>query len=114
MNSVNSLYLIFSKANVYFGEKNGNKWLTLVPTNESEEKNKKYEELWIKIRDLIRSITKNSDDYDEKHIKFKFNLDDELPPNKTIEIPKVALIIRAVYHENGSLYQIKKWRVEMN
>ena len=24
----------------------------------------KYEELWIKIRDLIRSITKNSDDYD--------------------------------------------------
>ena len=26
--------------------------------NESKEKIKKYEELWIKIRDLIRSITK--------------------------------------------------------
>ena len=26
---------------------------------------KKYEELWSKIRNLIRSITKNSDDYDE-------------------------------------------------
>ena len=38
--------------------------LTLVPTNESKEKIKKYEELWIKIRDLIRSITENSDDYD--------------------------------------------------
>ena len=36
----------------------------LVPTNESKEKIKKYEELFIKIRDLIRSITKNSDDYD--------------------------------------------------
>ena len=33
-----------------------------MPTNESEKK--KYEELWIKIRDLIRSVTKISDDYD--------------------------------------------------
>ena len=56
----------------------------VVPTNESEEKIKKYEALWIKIRNLIRSITKNSDDYDEKYMKIKFNSDDELPLNKTI------------------------------
>ena len=30
------------------------------------------------------SITKNSDDYDEKHMKINFNSDDELPLNKTI------------------------------
>ena len=48
---------------------NGNKYLKLVPTNESKEKIKKYEELRIKIKDLIRSITKNSDDYDEKYLK---------------------------------------------
>ena len=31
---------------------------------------KKYEEMWSKIRDLIRSITNNSDDdYDEKFMK---------------------------------------------
>ena len=41
--------------------------LMLVPTNESKEKIKKYEELWIKIKDLIRSITRNADDYDEKY-----------------------------------------------
>ena len=40
--------------------------------------------IWIKIRDLIRSITKISDDYDEKYIKMKFNLDDKLPLNKMI------------------------------
>ena len=53
----------------------------LVPTNKSKEKIKKYEELFIKIRDLIRSITKNSDDYDydEKCIEIKFDSDDELP-----------------------------------
>ena len=40
-------------------ETNRNKYLTLVPTNGSKEKIKKYEELWIKIKDLIRSVTKN-------------------------------------------------------
>ena len=29
----------------------GNKYLTLVPTNESKEKIKKYEEMWSKIRE---------------------------------------------------------------
>ena len=88
--SVNSLYLLFSNMNGYFEEINKSKYLTLVPTNESKEK--KYEELWSKIRDLIKSITKNSDDYDKKYIKVKFNSDDELPLNKTIEIS---------YHDNS-------------
>ena len=39
---------------------------------------KKCKELLSKIRDLIRSITKNSVDYDEKYMKIKFNLDDDL------------------------------------
>ena len=40
INSVNPLYLIFNKVNGYFEEINGNKYLTLVPTNENT-KNKK-------------------------------------------------------------------------
>ena len=67
--SLNPLYLIFDKVNGYFKKVIGNKYLTLVPTNKSEEKLKKYEELWIKSRDLIRSVTKKSDNYDEKYIK---------------------------------------------
>ena len=43
--------------------------------NEGKEKIKKYEELWIKIRDLIRTITEKSEDYDEKYMKIKFNSD---------------------------------------
>ena len=68
------------------------------------KKNKKYEELWSKIRDLIRSITKNSDDYDEKYMKIKFNSDDELPPNKMIEILTITIVVRAVFHENNKYY----------
>ena len=56
------------------------------------------------IRDIIRWITKNSDDYDEKYIKVRFNLDEELPLNKTLEISSVAIVIRAVFHENNKDY----------
>ena len=69
--------------NGYFEEINGNKYLALVPSNEPKKQKNIYEELRIKIKDLIRSITKNSDDYDEKYMKIKFNLDDELHINKT-------------------------------
>ena len=85
--SVKPLHLIFRNVNGYFEEINKSKYLTLVPTNKSKEKIKKYEKLWRKFRDLIRSINKNSDDYDEKYMKIKFSSDDELPLNKTIEIP---------------------------
>ena len=105
INSVNSLYLIINKVNEYFEEINGNKYLTLDPTNARKTKKiKKYEELWSKIRDLIMSITKNSDDYDEKYLKTKFNSDDELPPNKTIEMPSMIIVVRAVLHENNKYY----------
>ena len=36
---VNPLYLIFSKVNRHFEGISGNKYSTLVPTNESKEKN---------------------------------------------------------------------------
>ena len=72
----------------------------LVPINKSKAKIKEYEELWSKIRELVRSITKSLD-YDEKYIKIKFNWDDELPLNKIIEISKIIIVIRAVLHENN-------------
>ena len=66
--SVNPLYLTFNKVNGYLEEINENKYLTLVASNENKEKIKIYEELWSNIRDLISSITRNSDDYDEKYM----------------------------------------------
>ena len=102
--SVNPLYPIINKMNRDFEEINGNKYLTLVPTNKSKEKIEKYEELWSKIRDLIRSITKNSDDYDEKYMKKKFNSCDKLSLNKIIEIPSLIIVGRAVFHENNKYY----------
>ena len=62
----------------------------LVPTNESKDIIKKYEELSSKIRDLISSITKNWQGYDEKYMKIKFSSDDELLLNKMTEIPSIS------------------------
>ena len=90
--------------NGYFEEINISKYLTLVPTNESKEKIKKYEELWIKIGDLVRSIIKNSDDYDEEYMKIKFSSDDELPLKKAIEIPSMIMVVRAIFLENNRYY----------
>ena len=56
----------------------------------AKKKQKKYEELWRKMRHLTKPITKNSDDYYEKQMKINVNLDDELPLNKTIETPTIT------------------------
>ena len=60
INSVIHLYLIFGKVNGYFEEINGNKYLALVPSDESKEIIQKYEEMMRRIRDSIMSMTKNS------------------------------------------------------
>ena len=80
-----------------FEEINKSKYITLVPTDESKEKIKKCRELWSK----IRSITKNPDDYNERYKKIKFNSDGKLPLNKTIEIPGMIIVVRAVFYENN-------------
>ena len=102
MYGINPLHLIFWYVNGYFEEINRNKYLTLAPTNESKEKFKKYERLWIKIRDLIISITNNSNDYDERYMKIKFNSDDELPLNKMIESPSITIVLRVIFLERPS------------
>ena len=67
INSVNPLYLMSDKINRFVEESNGNRYLTLVPINESNKILKKYEKIWSKIRDLVKSITSYSDDYDQKY-----------------------------------------------
>ena len=58
----------------------------------------------LKSEDLIRSITKNSDDYDEKYAEIKFNSDDELPLNKMVDIPTIKIFVRAIFLENNKYY----------
>ena len=38
-------------------------------------------------------------------MKIKFNLDNELPLNKTTKIPKMTIVVWAVFHENSKYYR---------
>ena len=37
-------------------------------------------------------------------MKIKFNSEDESPLNKAIEIPIVAIVVRAIFYENNKHY----------
>ena len=90
----------------------------------AKKKNTKHGELWIKIRDFIKLIIKNSDDYDEKCMKIKFNSNEELPLNTTIKIPTMTIVVRVVFYENKNiihkffldkcLYKIQTLKIKTN
>ena len=54
---------------------------------------------------MIRLITKNPNDYDEKYIITKFESDDELPLNKTIEILTMTIVVRAIFLKITNIIQ---------
>ena len=83
--------------------------MSLVPTDESKDLLRKYKELWNKIKDLIRSIANNKPDsltynYDEKYMKIKFDLDDDLPLKRTIEFYNIIIVVRFVFDEANKYY----------
>ena len=95
--NVKPLYLITNEINRYIKESNGNKYLTLVPTDESKDILKKYEELWNKTRGLIRSVTYSLDNYNEKYMKVKFNSDNDLPLKKTLELSNMIIAVNLFF-----------------
>ena len=53
-----------------------------------------------KIKDQIRTIISNTNNYDERYMKIKSNSDDDLPLNKTLELHNMIIVVRSVFHEN--------------
>ena len=79
-----------------------NKYFKLVSTNESKETiKKKNQGPGSKIRDLLSSMAKNSDDYDEKYMKIKLDSNNDLPLNTTIGDYNVTIVGRAIFYKNN-------------
>ena len=95
IDNINPLYFIVNKINEYIEVISGNEYLTLVTVDESKDTLKRYEELWNKIRDLIRSITNKLGNY---------NSDDNFPLNNTLELHNMVIVLRAVFHEGNKYY----------
>ena len=95
------LNILATRINIYIRNKN----LTRVLTNESKYTLKKcYKELWIKISDLIRFKVSNSQDYDKKCMKIKFDFDQDLSLKKTLELYSVT-VVRPVFQEGNKYSQ---------
>ena len=75
--------------------------MKLVPIKEGKEIMKKYEEMSSKIKDIIRSITNNSDNYDDQSMNNKFNSYHYFPLNETLELHNMIIVVRAFFHEGN-------------
>ena len=97
------MYIITDKANGYIGESNGNKYLTKASTDKNKEILTKYTEIWDKIKDLINSTAKTSDDYNKKCMKIKFNSDGDLPLGKRLNLHNMTIVVRSVFQEDKNI-----------
>ena len=63
----------------------------------------------------MRSMTKNAGDYDEKYVKIKFDLDNDLTLNKTIQIHSITIVVRAIFMKiKNIIHKFPQANVYMN
>ena len=107
------MYFIVREVDRYIGkrihrideEKIGNKYLVFASTDKNKELLKNYTKLWDKTKSLIKNISDEPDNYDEKYIKIRFNLNDNLPLNKILKLQNLTIIVRSIFEEDKKYYQ---------
>ena len=99
------IILIIDKVDEYTEEGNGNKCLILASTDKNKEVLRKCTELWDGIKCLIKAINGGlAGEYEKEYTKIKFELNDNLPLNKTLKLYNLTLIVRSVFQENNKYY----------
>ena len=92
------MYLIIPSATEYFEEKNGEKYLIINSTDE-------YEEVWSGIKSEIKTINGGKElFYKKSYARIGVNSDDDLPLNKPLKFPTLAIIIRCIFQEGEKLF----------
>ena len=98
IHNVNPLYLIIHSATGQFKEKYGKKYLIIDSTEE-------YEEVWCRIKSEIKKLNgKKELLYEKNYARIRINTDDDLPLNKELKFPTLAIIIRCVLQKDEKLY----------
>ena len=106
INSVNPLYFRITHANGYIEEKGMNKYLVFDSTDENKELLKKDNDVFNRIRDKITEINNNECEYEKNYMKIKFNSEDDLPLNKSLEFRLMTITIRYVIEEGNKFYPL--------
>ena len=98
IHSVNPLYLTIYSATGYFKEKYGEKYLILDPIE-------KYEEDFSGSKSEIETINGwEKTFYEKNYAKSGVNADDNVPLNKKLKFPSLAINIRCVFQNGKKLY----------
>ena len=92
--SVNPLYLTIPHASGFIEEKGVNKYLVFSSTDENKELLKKYKDVFNGIINKIKKICGDECDYEKDYMKIKFNSDDDLPVNESLQFRLMAITIR--------------------
>ena len=98
------MYLGITRVNGYIEKKGINKYLVFDSTDENKELLKKYNNVFNGIRDKIKEINNNECDYGKDYMKIKFNSDDDLPLNKSLEFRLMTITVKHVIEEDGKFY----------
>ena len=90
--------LIIHSATGHFKEENGEKYLILDSTDI-------YEKVWSGIRSEIKTLNGGKElFYEKNYARIEINTDDDLPLNKQLKFPTLAIIIRCVLQKGEKLY----------
>ena len=84
IHSENPLYFILDKVDGFIEEKEGNKYLVFASTDNNKKVLRRYTDLWDGIKDLIEKIANKTGERGKDYMKIKFNSDDNLPLNKSL------------------------------
>ena len=64
-----------------------------------------HREFWDGIRNEIKAINGGKKgEYGKDILKLKFDTDDDLPLNKPLKLPMLAIIVRSVFEGDGKVY----------
>ena len=97
-----NISLRITHAGGYIEEINGDEYIIF--DSRDKELLKKYNDVFNGIMDKIKKITSDKCDYEKDYMKIKFNSDDDLPLNKSLDFHIRTRTIRSVFEENGKLY----------
>ena len=106
IHSANPLFLLVNYASGYIEKKHGNKNLIFDnPANENKWLLKKYADVWDGIKNKIKAINGDKENYYGKdYMKIKLNSDYDLPLNKPPKFHAMTIFIRSVFEECGKRY----------
>ena len=98
IHSINPLYLIINSVTGHFKEKYGEKYLIIDSTE-------KCEEVFSGTKSEIKKLNGRKElFYEKNYARIGINTDDDLPLNKHLKFPTLAIIIRCVLQKYEKLY----------